>query len=80
MKAAASLALLALLTPACTMSRPARVATVASGAAVTMAGFAVASQTGVDADDNGYNENPLDDNWDAALGGTARLQDTTSVS
>jgi hypothetical protein len=71
MKIAACVALLATFTTACTMSRPARVATVTAGAALTMAGFAVASQTGVDADDNGYNESPFDDNWDAALGGTA---------
>jgi predicted dienelactone hydrolase len=71
MKAAASLALLATLTTACTMSRPARVATIASGAAIAVVGAAMTSTAGVDADNNGYNEDPLDDNWDAAFGGVA---------
>jgi hypothetical protein len=71
MKAAASLALLATLTSACTLSRPARVATIVSGTALTMGGIAMAAGSDVDADNNGYNENPLDDDWDAAFAGTA---------
>jgi hypothetical protein len=71
MKIAASAALLATLASACTMSRPARFATIVSGAALTAGGVVVAAQTDVDANNDGYDENPLDDNVDAALGGAA---------
>lgn len=64
--AAATLAVLALLTTACTMSRGARTASIVSGAAVALGGMAITADAdvGVDSDNNGVNDNPLNDNYD----------------
>jgi hypothetical protein len=70
MKAAASIALLATLASACTLSRPARAVVIASGAAVSLGGMSMAAGSSVDSDYDGMNENPLNDDWGAAIGGT----------
>jgi len=70
MKAAASVALLAALASACTMPRNGATLLMASGAALSLGGMAKVADSDVDSDLDGVNENPLNDDWDAAFGGT----------
>jgi hypothetical protein len=69
---AAVLAVIA-MTSACTMSSNGRRATIAGGVATTLAGGLVYSMAPVDADHDGINQNPLDDNLGAYMLGTAMI-------
>ena len=69
----AVLAVLATTSSACTMSSNGRRATIAGGIATSLAGGLVFSMGEVDADHNGVNENPLDDNLGLYFLGTAMV-------